>query len=338
MTASKSAFDSPVTGKIATIGECMLELSADNRPVSSGARAMNLLFGGDTLNTAVYMARLGTPVSFVTALGDDSYSDWMIDQWRREGVDCQLVRRCPDRLPGLYMIETDAEGERRFYYWRDQAPARNLFDEESAADALFAQLRTFGWLYLSGITLSLFAEPALERLFGFLAEYRRGGGRVIYDGNFRPKRWPDTRRAQAVYDRMLANTDTALPTFDDEQMLYGDSKPEQTLARLQKAGVTEAVVKMGAAGCLVLSGDNTTFVASQRVEQVVDTTSAGDSFNGGYVAARLAGMDPDRAAGLGHQLAATVIQHRGAIIDPRAMASIRIQGQGGSGTESTGES
>lgn len=309
----------------------MLELSATGWPGAAGPQPMQLYFGGDTLNTAIYMARLGTAVSYVTALGDDSYSDWMSGQWQLEGIDCSLVRRCPNRLPGLYMIQTDRTGERQFYYWRDQAPARELFDRDDDADALFTRLRTYGWLYLSGITLSLFSEQALARLFGFLADYRRSGGQVIYDGNYRPKRWPDTQRAKAVYDRMLASSDIALPTFDDEQMLYGDTKPEHTLDRLQRSGVSEAVVKMGPDGCLVMSDGKTDFVPSQRVEKVVDTTAAGDSFNGGYVAARLAGLIPGEAAVVGHRLAATVIQHRGAIIATDAMDAIRLPVSGDSG-------
>ena len=312
------------TPKIVTLGECMLELSAADNPGQGPARMMQLYFGGDTLNTAIYLARLGTCVGYVTALGDDGYSDWMISQWQREGIDTQWVRRCPSRTLGLYMIETDAQGERRFSYWRDQAPARELFDVSESAHALFAQLLETDYLYLSGITLSLYNEAALERLHGFLPEFRQRGDRVIYDGNYRPKSWASAQYARAVYDRMLTHTDIALPTFEDEQLLYGDAAPEQTLERLQQAGVKETVVKMGPQGCLILSEDKTVLVASEQVAKVVDTTSAGDSFNAGYLAARVQRKSPAHAAALGHRLAAIVIQHRGAIIDPRSMSQLQI--------------
>src|SRR3712207_2573497 len=98
--------------KVAAIGECMVELTV------LGADTLRLGFGGDTLNTSVYLARLGIAVDYVTALGDDSYSARMVAQWREEGIGIDLVLRLPGRLPGLYLIETDASGERRFLYWR----------------------------------------------------------------------------------------------------------------------------------------------------------------------------------------------------------------------------
>ena len=84
--------------------------------------------GGDTFNTAVYMARAGIDVAYATALGDDPYSDGIVSMAAAEGIGTDLILRVPGRLPGLYMIETDPKGERRFRYWRDEAPARELFE------------------------------------------------------------------------------------------------------------------------------------------------------------------------------------------------------------------
>ena len=76
-------------------------------------------FGGDTLNTSVYLARLlaarDVAIDYVTALGDDPFSDAMIAGWRDEGIGTDLVARLPGRLPGIYVIRTDAAGERSFY-------------------------------------------------------------------------------------------------------------------------------------------------------------------------------------------------------------------------------
>src|SRR4051812_37876277 len=96
--------------RVASIGECMIELS----PRPGGV--LGLGFGGDTLNTAVYLARLGVAVDYLTALGDDGYSQRMLALWREEGVGTALVPLLPGRLPGLYLIEIDAAGERRFLY------------------------------------------------------------------------------------------------------------------------------------------------------------------------------------------------------------------------------
>ena len=71
------------------------------------------------------LARLGTATDYITALGDDSWSDELLSAWHREGVGTEKVLRIPGRLPGLYIIQTDAKGERRFSYWRDSAPVRD---------------------------------------------------------------------------------------------------------------------------------------------------------------------------------------------------------------------
>jgi 2-dehydro-3-deoxygluconokinase len=86
---------------LAAIGECMLELS--EHPDGRITRA----FGGDTLNTAVYLARLGVPVDYITALGDDPWSEEMLAAWQAEGVGTASVLRLEGRLPGLYIIQTD---------------------------------------------------------------------------------------------------------------------------------------------------------------------------------------------------------------------------------------
>ena len=135
--------------RVACIGECMIELKqADGGLLSRG-------FGGDTLNTAVYLARLGAGVDYITALGDDPLSDEMIAGWTAEGIGTSRVLRVPGKLPGIYMIQTDAKGERRFFHWRDSAAARSLMDLPETPDILNS-LAGYDFIYLSAITLSLY--------------------------------------------------------------------------------------------------------------------------------------------------------------------------------------
>lgn len=306
------------TKNIAVIGECMIELSQKGADLNRG-------FGGDTLNTAVYVARqvntdaLG--VHYVTALGTDSFSTEMMTAWEKEKVGTSLIQRLDNKLPGLYFIETDDTGERTFYYWRNDAAARFWLDGKDA-DAICERLATFDYLYLSGISVAILNPASRQRLLTLLRACRANGGKVIFDNNYRPRLWASKEETRLVYQQMLACTDIAFLTLDDEDLLWGAQPVEDVIARTQKAGVKEVVVKRGADSCLVaIQGEALKDVPAVKLpkEKVVDTTAAGDSFSAGYLAVRLTGGDAEAAAKRGHLTASTVIQYRGAIIPRDAM-------------------
>ncbi|MDA9580099.1 sugar kinase [Luminiphilus sp.] len=295
------------------LGECMLELSG--APGSS----VNTAYGGDTLNTAVYLSRLGISTTFLSALGDDASSDWLLQQWREEGIDTRWVRRIPGAKPGLYWIHLDDSGERTFTYWRGESAARQVFDDSDYATNLANLIPVDSFLYLSGITLSILSDPARETLWSLLQGLRKKGVRICFDGNFRPAGWGSLHSAQEAFNNTLEHIDIALPTFDDEAMVFADKTPEETVLRLQQMGVGEVVVKLGAEGCYVARGDVSAWVPTQPQPSVVDTTAAGDAFNAAYLAARIRGLDPIAAAHQGHTLAGRVIEHRGAIMPVQHM-------------------
>jgi 2-dehydro-3-deoxygluconokinase len=300
--------------KAASIGECMVELS----PRPGGL--FGLGFGGDTLNTAVYMARLGIAVDYVTALGDDVFSARMLEAWREEGVGTGLVPRLHGRLPGLYLIERDDTGDRRFHYWRDRAPARELFALPQG-EAVLQRLTGYRLIYLSGISLSLYGEAGRERLLAGVDRARGAGARIAFDTNYRPQGWGSAQAARAAMNAMLSRVDIALCSFEDERAVHGDEDPAAASARLQAMGVGEVVIKLGAEGALIapVDGGAQEVPAARSSAPVVDTTAAGDSFNAAYLASRLAGQAPLAAARAGHRLAAEVVRHPGAIIPRAAM-------------------
>ncbi|MQQ32885.1 sugar kinase [Pseudomonas sp. SZ57] len=301
--------------RVALIGECMIELQ---QHADGGLRQS---FGGDTLNTAVYLSRLlgeRAKVDYVTALGDDSFSDAMCRIWTDEGIGLGKVQRLPGRLPGLYCIQTDANGERRFLYWRNEAAVRDCF-MTAAAEPILAALASYDVLYFSGITLAVLGEQGRARLLEALARARQRGVRVAFDNNYRPRLWASVEQAREAYRACLQHVDLALLTEDDEQALYGYADSEQLLAAYRGRGIGEIVVKRGAQSCLVEAGGERFEIAAQQVERVVDTTAAGDSFSAGYLAARLTGDHPLQAAEAGHRLASIVIQHPGALVPKSVM-------------------
>jgi 2-dehydro-3-deoxygluconokinase len=307
--------------KIASIGECMIELRHQS------PSELTLASGGDTLNFAVYFARLTRDhevrVDYVSALGDDAYSDAMLAMWRAEWIGTGLVARLAGRLPGLYTIRTDARGERSFTYWRSASAAREML-KHGRAERLLAELSGYELLYLSGVTLSILDDDQRQALMAIADALREQGGRVAFDSNYRPVGWPDPATARAAFDAMLTRANIALPTLDDDQALFGVTDARQAADRLHHLGVAEVVVKRGAAGCFLSSAAFTGEVPPTPVALVVDSTAAGDSFNAGYLAARLFGADPEAAARLGGALAARVIAHPGAIVPASAMADLFI--------------
>lgn len=300
--------------KLAAIGECMLELSVAYQPL------YKLGFGGDTLNTAVYLSRCGGTVDFITAMGCDQLSEQMIEAWQQEGVGTSLVKRTPNGTPGLYMIHTDQSGERSFSYWRQNTPARTLIEDWPD---IFHYLLTYSYIYLSGITLSLYSDAALEKLWEFLDTFREYSGRVVFDINYRKNNWSSSTRALDVITKMLQRTDIALPSFDDEKQLYGMHTLQECLQRYVLAGVQEIVIKDGINGCLLYADGTCSNIPVPTKIAPIDTTAAGDSFNGAYLAARLQKKHPRDAVSAGQACAALVIQHNGAIIPRHLHASIQ---------------
>jgi 2-dehydro-3-deoxygluconokinase len=318
-----AAMPTPPVPRIALFGECMIEL----RGTAFGSMTQG--YGGDTLNTAVYLARCGgaqVAVSYATALGDDPLSTGMMTRWSEQGIGLSLVRRLPGRMPGLYLIQVDDQGERHFSYWRDQAAARAYFDTDRPTP-LEADPPPCDWLYFSGISLAILPPDGRARLLQMAAALRERGGRVVFDNNHRPRLWPHAPDATAAYEAAFATADIALVTLDDHQAwLARSGRPADADAALAHAAALpapEVVIKRGAEPTLLrLLRGGWQAVATERVAQVVDTTAAGDSFAGAYVACRSTGGTPLQAAALGNRVAARVVQHAGAVIPAGAMADL----------------
>jgi 2-dehydro-3-deoxygluconokinase len=295
---------------MACIGECMIEL----KQAEGGLYARS--YGGDTLNTAIYLARLGAGVDYFTALGDDPMSDEMIAGWTAEGVGTSQVVRLKGKLPGLYMIRTDEFGDRRFFHWRESAAARSLMDLPETGEILDS-LAAYDLVYLSAITLSIYGAPGRAKLIDTLHRARKRGAIVAFDTNFRARGWPDPDVARAVFAEAFAASDIVLASTEDLLPLFPYESDEQLLARIS---CEEVVLKRLCPGSIVLSKAVAHEVSAEPATRpVVDTTAAGDSFAAAYIAARLSGAEPVEAARAGHRLGGVVVCYPGAIIPRSAM-------------------
>lgn len=293
--------------RVIAIGECMVELTA------AGGDLLRRRFAGDAYNTAVYLkrSRPQIEVSFLTVTGADPLSEEMRRSWAGEGVEDGLAFIDPSRRPGLYLVETDPSGERRFHYWRSESAARGWFtalrDAGGAAALAGADL-----VYVSGISLAILPaeqHPAAIQLLGALP----AGTRLAFDPNLRPSLWTSLDEARSCLERMAEIADILLPSRQDLATLLGEQDTRAQLRRLTALGAHEIALTAEAEDCLVWDGGDIQALTPPSA-RVIDTSGGGDSFNGAYLAARLTGSGPAEAAAEGLKLAARVVEQRGALI------------------------
>lgn len=295
--------------RFVSIGECMIEMSGGED------RQYRLGYAGDTLNTAWYMrALLGRDwaVDYFTGLGEDRYSGDIKAFLDAHDIGTGHIRTVPGRRPGLYMIHQE-KGDRHFTYWRDTSAARLLAEDK---DALAKAVEGASMVYFSGITLAILAPRARGRLLGAVVRARDAGARIVFDTNLRPALWTSQRVMAGVLTAAASLCDVVLPTHGDEAPVFGDKSVEDTADRYLELGVEEVVVKDGAGDALIATADDRVRVAPAPGAKVVDATGAGDSFNGAYLSARIAGKSLKEAAEAAHRVAGIVIGQKGALVDP----------------------
>ena len=301
----------PKYKKIALLGECMIELQDND------SDTVLRKFAGDTLNTSVYLSRLSDAssheIAYVTALGVDRFSAQMCDYVKNEGINTDLIQRSETYLPGIYYVDLDDSGERQFFYWRNQSAAKHMLSSPGW-EVLLDKLLAYDLLYFSGISLAILEDDGRDRLIEFLPRFKKAGGKIVFDNNYRPKLWTDTAKAQHFYHLCLEQTNLALLTADDDLALWQDEDLESLIKRNQQYQIDELVIKRGAEPCLIIQGESRKEVAAVLVENVVDTNAAGDSFSAGYLSGWINGLKPEICAKQGHYTASQVIQYKGAII------------------------
>jgi 2-dehydro-3-deoxygluconokinase len=294
--------------RVVCIGECMVELRA------VGEDTFARSFAGDAYNTAVYLKRSlpAARVQLLTATGDDALSKAMRRTWSAQGIEDELAFSVKGGSPGLYLIETDASGERSFQYWRQESAARRwlaLLEERGESILQGADI-----IYLSGISLAILTPEERAAAVAMLRRLRTHVGRIAFDPNVRLRLWQSPQVAAQTIRAALSACDIALPSAEDLAWLLGVEEPMRQLDLLAAMGVSEVALTLGANGCAIADEGRHTRLPGLSVERVVDTSGAGDSFNGAYLAGRLQGCSPDQAAESALKVASRVVTHAGAIV------------------------
>ncbi len=301
-----------------SVGECMIEFA---RTENSQAWTRN--FAGDTFNTAWYFTHLSGEdwaTDYFTALGDDKVSEDMRGFMAKGGIGTDDIRVIPNKSPGLYTIDLDG-AERSFCYWRDNSAARQLASDVQTLTAVFARADE---IYFSGITLAILPSEDRRKLVECLGESKTRGASVSFDPNIRPRLWAGAEEMKHWLEAAARVSTRAFPTYPDDADLFADADLAATAARYRGYGVKEVVVKDGEHPCLVVTEAERHSVPAEVVESLVDTTGAGDSFNAGYLAARVSGCAPGEACKRAHQLSAQVVSAFGALLPPDVINGFRV--------------
>lgn len=297
-----------MNGQFLAIGEAMIELAPDD----SGLLRQG--FAGDTFNAAYY-ARKALPaswqVNYFTLLGQDAMSDAMLGFMAEKQIGTDHIGRHASRMPGLYMVHLN-HGERSFSYWRSQSAARLLAENRPA---LRKAIEASDIIVFSGITLAILEGNGADNLLDILQELRDTDKIIAFDPNIRPRLWADHDHMRAQLIRSAKASNMVLPSFDDEASHFGDLTVADTIRRYQSYGLQRIIVKNGADEIAVSFDDQSFSVKTVAVAQIIDTTGAGDSFNGSFLGHFARTNDVVASVQFAAETAARTIQHYGALVD-----------------------
>lgn len=304
------------------LGECMVELKAqpaiESSSEASCPKLLRQSFAGDTLNTAVYLKRTFADLNtyFISAVGSDPLSTDMVDFFEQERIETEFVFRSTDKNTGLYAIETDDLGERSFTYWRENSAARDIMSYLD--DSIINNISTGDIVFFSGISLAVITPADRLKFWQFINELKNAGATLVFDPNYRARMWDNPAQAKEQFEQAFCFANILLPGVDDFEQLYGITSAEGVYDFCKPYQFDELIIKNGEAGIsCYLEGQHYRF-AITPVKNVIDTTSAGDSFNGVYLGARAKEVNLADAIALASKAAGFVIQHHGAIVEKGA--------------------
>lgn len=302
--------------KIFLFGECMVEL-LNISPNNQLPQTLKQSFAGDVFNTAVYFKRVFSEmqVNLITAVGTDELSSNMVEYFSQQNIATDFVYRSNDKIAGLYSIKTDSEGERTFTYWRENSAARDVMKFIDASET--EKILHGDMFFFSGISLAVITPEDRPKFWQMVEQLKAAGLNIVFDPNYRARMWESVEEAQQQFNKAFTLSNIALPSIDDFKQLYNLTTAEEVIEFCKPYAFDELVIKNGEKGVVSVKNNVIQNIEITPAEQVVDTTSAGDSFNGVFLGAHASGINTIDAIKLASASAAVVIQHKGAIVDQK---------------------
>jgi 2-dehydro-3-deoxygluconokinase len=303
------------------LGECMIELNGDISSLENNSSNMKINFGGDTYNSAVYFSRLTnnkTNTFYSTALGKDNFSKKMISRFKNENIKCDYIRTDGENPPGLYSIEINEKGERSFSYWRDQSPSKYIF-LGSKGKKLVKDINNADVFYYTGISAGILDENQRKDLI------KIGSTATIcgFDFNYRSQLHYNKKVSQLLFNEINNRVDIHFVSFDDARELFKIKNPLEIFEIINEKK-----------NLILIRYKNSIIFKNKQQEiktvtvphgEVVDTTAAGDAFNGSFLAImnNNKNVPVEENILISHSVTREVIKHRRAIISKNKMPKIK---------------
>ncbi len=275
------------------------------------AHAIALLPAGSAANCAAVAARLGTVVEFVGLTGRDQLAETLIADLRQYEVGVRHLRQVAGGAAVIIAV-VDAHGERTMLSHRGVST-------QTAYGELAPDLMEPGdCLHLSGYS---FQDPLSKAsALAWIAQAREKGAQITLDPSFH-----FAHECRSSHADALPAIDFIFPNREEATLMSGADDPIAAAAIIRRFGPKTVVIKLGSQGCLIASHQTTLHVPAYPTAAVVDTTGAGDAFCGGFLAARLWGLELEQAAKVGHAAAAQVIGQPGGHTGAPTLATIIAQ-------------
>ncbi len=269
---------------VASFGEPMVEFCATDVGRIRDVYLFRRGWGGDTSNFIVAVARLGVKAGYICRIGDDEFGKSFLELWQNEGIDTSQVIIEKGGFTAVYFISLLPGGGHDFTYYRKDSAASHYSPSDLNPNYL-SKLKVF---HSSGISMAI-SENCRKTVFKAAEIVKANGGIFSFDVNFRPKLW-SPQIAKPHIEKAMAEADLIFMSKEDASLLYGEETDKVIEKIYSFAKPKIIVVKMGGEGCLILDDGEKINVPGFKVN-VVDTTGAGDAFDGAFIVGLLEGKD-----------------------------------------------
>ena len=292
---------------VCSIGEAMIEISNIKNSF------YNQSFAGDTLNFCNYLDKKKLNAFFLSAIGKSEINQSLLDFVKSKNISTKYIKQINQFEIGLYLIKNKDNGEKQFFYWRDESAAKQYFNNIDFLN-LYKELKNFDYIYFSGITLSIIHVSKLNNFIKLLKLLKMKKIKIVFDFNIRPSRW-NKKNLNIFFDSVLKFVDICFLSGEDMNYWKNKNNIKSYEQIVRKYKLKHSIFRKNAKFTYVFLNKTRYVFKNKLLKTVVDTSGAGDGFNAAYLSNFIVNNDPVLALKAGSSLGSKIVMKKGAIVD-----------------------